>query len=197
MQKLDARGVPCPKPIIMTKLALEEDPVVSVTVNEEALEDLKKLADKLEGTYSEKKLKEDEYEVNIEVKDTVEKDQPIEQAPNQNGGGTVIMIGKKVMGTGPEELGTILMNGLIFTIDQTAPLPSSIIFYNDGIFLTTKENDALEDIKNLADEGVEILSCGTCLNYHDVEAELKVGGTTNMYEIFQKLGKASQVITLE
>lgn len=197
MKELDARGVPCPKPIIMTKLALEEDPSVTAIVNEEALEDLKKLADKLHGTYSDKQLKEDEYEVKIEVTNPVEKDQPITPATQNNGGGTVIMIGKKVMGTGPEELGTVLMNGLIFTIYQTEPLPNSVIFYNDGIFLTTTDNDALEDIKNLEEAGVEILSCGTCLNYHDAEDQLKVGGVTNMYDIFQKLGKAGQVITLE
>lgn len=199
MKKIDARDMPCPKPIIMAKLSLEEDPQVELVVNEEAIADLKLMANKLGGEYKETELQPDEYQVSIKLDDVAEKDatSPENFDKTNSKGGLVIMVGNKVMGTGPEELGTILINGMIYTLNETDPLPKSVIFYNNGIHLTTTDNDALEDIKRLESMGVEILSCGTCLNFHNVEDQVRVGGVTNMYEIFQRLGKASQVITLE
>lgn len=197
MKKLDARGIPCPKPIVMTKLALEEDPEVEVMANEEALYDLKRMAKRLNGTYDQKELNPNEFKVTIKIPEKAPADESAPIQKNDNGGGLLIMVGNSVMGHGPKELGTVLMKGMIYTLTETNPLPKTVIFYNDGIQITTTENDALEDLHTLENNGVEILSCGTCLNYHNVEDQLKVGKITNMYDIFQKIAHASQVVTLE
>ena len=53
---------------------------------------------------------------------------------------------------------------------------------------------ALEDLKAMADRGVEILTCGTCLNFYGLTERLAVGGVTNMYTIVEKLSGADRVI---
>ena len=43
-------------------------------------------------------------------------------------------------------------------------------------------------------QGVEILTCGTCLNFYGLSEKLAVGSVTNMYSIVEKLSGASSVI---
>ena len=65
---------------------------------------------------------------------------------------------------------------------------------NDGVKLTTEGSPVLDDLKKLAEAGVEILSCGTCLAFHDWTDKLAVGEVTNMYVIAQKQLEAGVVV---
>ena len=47
---------------------------------------------------------------------------------------------------------------------------------------------------NLESQGVEILTCGTCLNHYGLSEKLAVGSVTNMYQIAQILTEAGKVI---
>ena len=53
---------------------------------------------------------------------------------------------------------------------------------------------SLEDLKKLEEQGVEILTCGTCLNYYGLTEKLAVGAVTNMYTIVEKLAGAGKVV---
>jgi selenium metabolism protein YedF len=79
-------------------------------------------------------------------------------------------------------------------LTQQEHLPSCILFYNGGAHLTCEDSPALEDLKELEAQGVEILTCGTCLNYYGLTEKLAVGSVTNMYVIAEKLTQASSVI---
>ena len=46
----------------------------------------------------------------------------------------------------------------------------------------------------MEEQGVEILSCGTCLNFYGLTDKLKVGSVTNMYDIVESMAKADKVI---
>ena len=72
--------------------------------------------------------------------------------------------------------------------------PKTILFYNGGARLTCEGSDSLEDLRALAEQGVELLTCGTCLNFYGLTDELAVGGVTNMYEIVEKQMKATLVV---
>lgn len=98
------------------------------------------------------------------------------------------------MGAGDDNLGATLMKGFIFALTQLDTLPSTILFYNGGVHLTCEGSPALDDLKALADAGVEILSCGTCLNNYNLTEKLAVGDVTNMYVIAEKQMNASLVI---
>ena len=78
----------------------------------------------------------------------------------------VAAVGSRFMGDGSEELGRILMKGFLFALSQLDELPETILFYNGGAYLTTECPDSLEDLKAMENQGVEILTCGTCLDYY-------------------------------
>ena len=97
------------------------------------------------------------------------------------------------MGEGSEELGRILIKGFLFALTQQEHLPSTVLFYNGGAKLTTEGSASLEDLKTLEANGVEILTCGTCLDYYGLKDKLAVGGVTNMYVIVEKQMQADLV----
>jgi selenium metabolism protein YedF len=98
------------------------------------------------------------------------------------------------MGEGNSELGCVLMKSFIYALNSLEKLPSAILCYNSGVMLTTEGSDSIEDLKSLEARGVEILSCGTCLDFYGLKEKLAVGGVTNMYAIAEKLSDTSKVI---
>lgn len=108
--------------------------------------------------------------------------------------GTVVVISSRRMGEGSPELGETLMKSFLFALTQLETLPQTILFYNGGAFLTIEGSASLEDLKTLEAQGVEILTCGTCLNFYGLADQLAVGGVTNMYSIVETLANAGKVI---
>jgi selenium metabolism protein YedF len=109
-------------------------------------------------------------------------------------GDHVICITSDKMGTGPDELGDVLMRAFINIIDETAPLPRAIAFYNTGIRLTLNDSPVLESLRELTGYGVRIIICGTCVNFFEAKDKVAVGTVSNMYDIAQTLTTASHVI---
>ena len=68
-----------------------------------------------------------------------------------------------------------------------------MIFYNEGIFLTTNEGDILNDLKYLESQGVDIVSCGTCLDFFNRKELLQVGAVTNMYDIVERMRRLKKL----
>ena len=98
------------------------------------------------------------------------------------------------MGSGDDALGATLMKGYLYAVSQQEELPKTILFYNGGAKLTVEGAVSVEDLKNMEAQGVEILTCGTCLNFYGLGDKLAVGSVTNMYTIVEKLTQASKVI---
>lgn len=86
------------------------------------------------------------------------------------------------------------MKSFIFALTQLEELPKTILFYNGGATLTTEGSQSLEDLKTLEAQGVEILTCGTCLDYYGIKDKLAVGTVSNMYTIVEKLNNADKII---
>ena len=86
------------------------------------------------------------------------------------------------------------MKGFLFALSQLESLPQTILFYNGGAKLTVEGSGSLEDLKAMEAQGVEILTCGTCLNHYGLTEQLAVGGVTNMYAIVEKLAGAEKVV---
>ena len=98
------------------------------------------------------------------------------------------------MGEGDPELGTALMKSYIYALSQQDQLPSTILFYNSGVKLACQDAPTLEDLKSLEAQGVEILACGTCLNFYGLSEKLQAGSVTNMYVIAEKMSQASLIV---
>ena len=201
--KIDARGMACPKPVILTKKAMDngrkgEEICVRVD-NTIAVENLRKLAASQKADYKFRKKGEKEYEVILtvqqetdeaKVQETVE----LENCSIKTGKKTVVVLSSDKMGEGEEKLGKILIKGFVYALTQLEQLPSAVLFYNSGAFLSCEDSPVLEDLKLLEEEGVEICTCGTCLDFYGLKEKLAVGNVVNMYQIVQTQAQADLIL---
>ena len=203
---VDAIGDVCPLPVVKTKNVIKEmksSATIEILVdNEIAVQNLTKMAKITGYPVSSKKLEENKYLVTMDViikeegqKEKVEKaEKPAVCIPDARRGNKVIVISANQMGVGSEEMGKTLLKGFLYAVTQQEELPGTMLFYNSGVYLTCEESPALDDLKSLEAQGVNIMSCGTCLNYYGLTEKLKVGSVTNMYDIVETMEKADLLI---
>lgn len=217
---IDAFGETCPKPVIRAMKALAEpgaDGSVRVLVdNTVAVENLKRLAASKQGSAE---VAEVEGGWAVTVSGV-----PAELAGNPQGtdaalaeagiacpvpgdGGAAapapaarrqvtVFVGSSTFGQGAEELGRILIKGLVYAFSQADEVPHRIVFFNDGARLTCEGSEMLDDIRELERRGCEVLTCGTCLDFHGIKDRLAVGGVTNLYAISEIALGPDKVVTL-
>jgi len=178
MEILDARGLECPLPVVKTKELLKEIDKVKVLVDNEIAIENYQIVTGDDG--------DDFYAI-------IAKEGIDEELDFNEKSGDVVVISSETMGNN-EELGAILMKSFIFALTKQDQLPKGMIFYNEGIFLTTNEGDILNDLKYLESQGVDIVSCGTCLDFFKRKELLQVGTVTNMYDIVERMEKAEKII---
>ena len=106
----------------------------------------------------------------------------------------MIQVASDTVGIGEEELGHILMKSFIYSLTQLDTLPTTMLFYNGGAKLTCEGSPVLDDLKSLEAQGVEILTCGTCLDFQHLKEKLAVGSVTNMYEIARRMTQADRLV---
>ena len=198
---VDAVGDQCPIPVVKATRALREltEPgTLEVRVdNEIAVQNLTRMAAGNRLPVKSEKKGERLFVVTMEVAAPMG-DAPVEEpalacAPDQRGD-LVVAVDAETMGRGSDELGKLLMKSFLFAVGQLPQLPKTMLFYNGGAKLTVEGSDSLEDLKGLEAQGVEILTCGTCLNFYGLADRVAVGGVTNMYAIVETLANAGKVI---
>lgn len=191
----------CPIPVVKTIKALAAlggaGTIETLVDNEVAVENLKRLASEKGCGVSVEKAAEKEWHVTFDVPeglsvDAGEADDAQCLVPAKKN--LVIQVSSDAMGAGSDELGRNLMKAFIYAVTQQDELPATMLFYNGGAHLTCEGSPALDDLKALAEQGVEILTCGTCLNHYGIADKLAVGEVTNMYVICQKLEQASNIV---
>lgn len=197
---LDARKLDCPKPVLETKKVLDKidsGMVVTIVKGTTAKENMRKFLTTKNYEYTLKEnLVEDEYEYTIvkgeykEINNNETEDKIVHKAT------TSILVGSDVFGNGDEELGKILMKSFFFTLSESDDLPKSIAFVNRGVFLTIDSSHILESLKVLVEKGVEIVSCGTCLDYYSLTDRLSIGSISNMYTILEGMQGTSKNIRI-
>ena len=173
--------MPCPTPVINTKNAIKElagsGTVETLVDNEIAVQNLTRLANNSGYAVKSEKLGDKEFRVVMEVT-----------------GAPAAQTGEDDSETCLVPAGSGRMKSFLFALTQQDTLPKSILFYNGGAKLTTEGSASLEDLKSLEAQGVEILTCGTCLNFFGLSDKLQVGGVTNMYDIVEKMSSAGRVV---
>ncbi len=199
MITVNAIGEKCPVPVVKTKKALQEitgpETVQVLVDNDVAVQNVTKMAENAGGKVTSEKTGDKEYTITIQMEGAPTFDSE-EEATCETGpsGDTVVVISADHMGEGNEELGKVLIKGFIYALTQLDTLPKSVLFYNGGAKLTTEGSDSLEDLHTLEDMGVEIYTCGTCLDYYGLKEKLSVGSVTNMYSIVEMLSGAGKVL---
>lgn len=208
LKVVNAMGDACPIPVVKTKNAIKElsgaGMVETLVDNEIAVQNLTKMAQQKNYGVRSEKLGENQYRVIMTIGESadeagaeaVEEETTAEETcmPDGRRGNKVVVISSSYMGTGDDELGAVLMKGFIYALSQQDELPKTILFYNSGAKLTCEMSPTLEDLMSLEANGVEILTCGTCLNHYGLTEKLKVGGVTNMYVITEKMMQADLIV---
>lgn len=199
-KEIDAKGLECPRPVILTKKELDgmsAGEVKTLVDNQVAVENLSRLATSLKLSYETEILGENSFSVTIKKGvASVTEDAEEAKISTPTGKGTVIVIQSDQMGRGEEALGKLLMKSFIYTVKETIPHPEAILFYNSGVRLTVEDSPVLDDLKQLESLGVEIVSCGTCLDFYELKDKLGAGIISNMYTIYEKISSANNTITI-
>lgn len=199
MKKINALGLCCPQPLILTKKEIEnstEKEFLVMVDNETAVQNLEKFAKSSNLLFNFEKKSDKEFDVFITKTKDYSLSNPKDFCDVIDNSNVVLSISKNFMGDGSEELGKILIKGFIYTVSEYENLPKTIIFFNSGVKLTTEGSECIDDLKKLEEKGVKIVSCGTCLDYYGLKEKLLVGEVTNMYTIYETLYKSSKVISI-
>ena len=201
---VDARGKQCPIPVVETKKMLaqmaESDIVETLVDNAIAVQNLEKMAKQKQLECSWEQQDEHTYRVFIKAEGAVDEagEETAECIPcqpvSEKTGNTIVVLSSDCMGEGDEVLGRALMKGFIYALTSQEELPDTVIMYNRGARLPVEGSESLEDLKLLESQGVEILTCGTCLNHYGLTEKLSVGSVTNMYVICVKMLQAEKVV---
>lgn len=193
---VDAKGQNCPIPVIMAKKEMDGgnvDFIIEVD-NQVAVQNLQKLAEDQGFTAGVSEIAGG-YQVHMERGDSKAAcKQECGQKPALSE--DVFFINHEIIGEGAEELGTNLIRMFFFTISEQEQLPKAILFMNGGVKLPACDEQSIEHLKAMEKRGVDILVCGTCLNFFGLADQLQVGRVSNMYDITQMMQSASKVITL-
>ncbi len=186
MRTLDCKGLDCPEPVVRTKNELSAmppgDTLTVIVDNAAAAQNVMRLARSLSCAAQKTQVGSDHAITITKGYNTDAVTKPV-----STGADTILFVKSATIGTGDDELGRVLVNGFCNTLaDYDAP-PKRIFFVNGGVTLTVKRSDVLPALQKLQEKGVEIFSCGTCLDYYGLKDDLAVGKVGNMYELVDNL----------
>ncbi|MDT8419095.1 MAG: sulfurtransferase-like selenium metabolism protein YedF [Desulfuromonadales bacterium] len=192
MNTLDCRALKCPHPVVEARKQLLDAPghPLQILVGDEvARENISRMAASMGYTTMAEII---EGGFSLTLSPGAAAAEAAGQAPVQ--GKTVIYIDSDQMGQGNEELGRVLMKNYLLTLTELTTLPDQMLFVNNGAKLVCKGSDALEALNTLACNGVDIATCGLCLEYFELKEDLQVGRITNMLEVAEVHQQAGRLI---
>jgi selenium metabolism protein YedF len=197
MEYIDLKGMSCPFPVIETKKLVESRNVLELNVlvdNGPPRENVTRY------------LESQGYCVSVEKCDPqagapadtavlrATKAEGAEAISAQTGKKVVVLVDGATVGRGDDLLGAVLMKSFLHTLKEIEPRPWRLIFINAGVKLAAEGSDLLSVLSELESLGIEILSCGTCLDFFKLKEKLREGKVTNMYDIVSSLVAATNVI---
>ena len=179
---VDVRGSLCPKPVIETKKVSDANPdaIITTIVDNEVSRDNVEKFGKSRGY--DVAIGQDGIDFFIKLTPNVEP-APETGCKPMNYSDRIILMTKDYLGEGSEELGRNLMKTFWVCMVEADVKPSIIYFINSSVKMVTNDSVHLDNIKKLADLGVEIAACGICLDYYGLKDQVGVGSITNMYAI--------------
>ena len=192
MKIIDCRNLACPTPVINVKKALEELNEIQAIVDDGAPRENVARFSRNRGYHVTEQQNGTSWILTI----SGNPDSNASASHPSPEGNRILLITSDRLGDGPEELGRLLMKNFIHTLLETSEMPSRMLFLNTGVFLTCEGSDVREALEKLHGMGVEIYSCGVCLDFFKLKDKLRAGATTNMLVTVETLLTAGHVIKL-
>ena len=197
MIKLDYSQQKCPYPVIETRKQILANPGIALEVrvgDEAGRDNVSRLAEKM-GYQALAAQSAAGFTLTLTpAGDHTAAPETTVAAPAQSGAASVVYCGSDRMGDGNDGFGRVLMKNFLMALLEMDPLPSHILFVNSGINLTTEEGEILDALQKLSARGVDLASCGLCLDFYHRKDQLKIGRVTNMYEMVELQNLAARVI---
>ena len=203
MKTLDATGLKCPMPLIQTKKALKEigkEDTLRILIDNET--SVKNVTHFLNDNNLPVVQKRDGEIFELIVNKTGDESYATSDAeayceiPEPKGSSYVVVFAKDYLGEGEYYLGNSLVGALLTTMLASERLPGKIIVLNKGVNLVTTGSLYLKQLKELEAKGVDIMTCGTCLDYYDKMDVLEVGRVSNMADILDAMLDGGKVINI-
>lgn len=197
--ELECQGLPCPQPVLKCKEVIENSSPESFSVyvdNEAAKENVSRFL-ATQGYEAETVPYGDNYKIvgtkssntcdDCEVMD----DEAITYLSVQK---NLVFIASDVIGSGDDELGGKLMYNFLLTLKEMGNDLWRIVMVNGGVKLAVADSPCMEPLKELENNGVSILVCGTCLEHFGLTDKRGVGEVTNMLDIITSFQLATKTI---
>jgi selenium metabolism protein YedF len=192
---LDLTGLACPLPVVRTKEALETEGdrhLIVMVDNIAARDNVTRFAES-RGCEVSVAAASGCYQLTIQPPVGGKPSSCIFPDATPELQGNVVVFAADLMGQGDPELGGILMRAFCQTLVQME-VPKKLLFYNRGVFLTLNDSPVLAELKGLEEMGVELLVCGTCLDFYKVKERLAAGKVSNMFTILESQMQAGRII---
>jgi len=197
---IDARGLACPQPVVLTKNALDsgQGSDILVLVDTEVARDNVVRHAQQRGCSVNVAAQGQAFAVRIAAP------AGIARAARQNAplptcaassGGTVVLLDADFIGSN-RELGKLLVNGLLKATAALEGVQGCVILISNGVRLAVEGSYALEALGQLSERGFGILICGTCVDFFKIRDKVMIGKISNALEIMEAMTQAAQVIKL-
>lgn len=198
MQTVDGKGLLCPQPLILTRKALKAcQPGETLSIECDNRTAYQNIMTFLKDQSLSPKGVEEGALFTIEVVNLPKKEAETDQHPAEScpvNPAYVVVVGSDRMGEGDPELGAILMKGFLNALNEQPLLPTHLLFYNAGVKLATKDSGVTASLRTLEESGVEILVCGTCVDFYGIRENLGVGKISNMFTITETMARTGHVV---
>ncbi|MFR1710097.1 MAG: sulfurtransferase-like selenium metabolism protein YedF [Clostridium sp.] len=191
---IDCKGLNCPIPVVNTKKYfdnLKSGVGVTIVDNEVAKNNIVKFAQGNGFTYEVEVKEGNLFYITITKGET--KVEAINLASKNNKEKFTIVIGSDKLGNGDDELGVALMKSYLFALSEAEVIPDNLLFLNGGVKLVVEGALTLDSIKRLKERGVNIQSCGLCLDFYGLKENIAVGEITNMYAIIEMMNNGKTI----
>ncbi|GAA0178211.1 sulfurtransferase-like selenium metabolism protein YedF [Clostridium sediminicola] len=208
---IDCKNMSCPLPVVNTKKYfdnIESGEAIVIVDNEIARNNIIKFAVKQRLACEMNKSSGSSYELKLtkgyeEISEVLNKEEKqvkenlsVEENKLPNSEKFAIVIGSDKMGEGNDDLGKILMKSYLFALSESEIIPSHLIFLNSGVYLTEKNSNTINSINKLIQRGVEIIICGTCIEFYNIKDNIEVGEISNMYSIVEIMNESDKVLKI-
>ncbi|WP_047151059.1 DsrE family protein [Aneurinibacillus tyrosinisolvens] len=107
----------------------------------------------------------------------------------------VILLASDQLGKGDAELGENVLETFFTLLKQNEQKPAAIFCMNRGVLALTDQSLVCVHLKELAERGVPVLACKTCVDYYGVQDKLLAGEISAM-NYFIELAGRHEVLTL-
>lgn len=198
MKEIDARGLACPAPVLLTRDTIEQERPNLLTVivdNEVAKQNVTRFLESQKFEASVQQEGDDFFVIGKQGARPLAAEITA-AAPEGESKKIMVLVATDRIGYGDDGLGLKLMTSFIKTLKEMGPELWRLVFVNNGVKLSVEGSEVITDLQDYEKAGRRILVCGTCLNHFNLLDKKQAGETTNMLDIVTAMQLADKVINI-